>query len=97
MANLQPSGSRVPNAWSIKLTFSLTVTFYLTKTENRTKKWLKNSSHTIVLTKGTIFAKKCFAKKSADISKVNVVLVLQGIFSETTYVCTYAPNFKFLA
>ena len=32
--------------------------FYLTKTENRTKKSL-NSSHTIALSKGTILAKKC--------------------------------------
>ena len=38
MANLQPSGRRVPDAWSIKLTFSLIITFYLTKTESRTKK-----------------------------------------------------------
>ena len=26
------------NAWSVKLTFSVIATFYLTKTENRTKK-----------------------------------------------------------
>ena len=32
---LQPSGSRAPNAWSIKLTFSLIVDFFLTKPENR--------------------------------------------------------------
>ena len=36
MANLEQSGSLIPNAWSIILIFSLTV--YLTKTENRTKK-----------------------------------------------------------
>ena len=40
MANLQPSGSRIPDAWPIKLTFSLTIAFYLTKTEGRTKKSL---------------------------------------------------------
>ena len=34
------------NAWSVKVTFSLTVTFYLTKTENRTnKKSLTQPSH----------------------------------------------------
>ena len=40
MANLQPSQSRIPDAWSIKLTFSIITTFYLTITENRTKKSL---------------------------------------------------------
>ena len=37
MANLEQSGSRIPDAWSVNLMFSLIVTFYLTKTENRTK------------------------------------------------------------
>ena len=36
MANLQPSRSRIPDAWSTKLTSSLTITFSLTKTENST-------------------------------------------------------------
>ena len=36
MANLQPSRSRIPGARSIVLTFSSTITFYLTKNENRT-------------------------------------------------------------
>ena len=40
MADLEQSGSRIPNAQSVKLTFSLTVTFRLTETENRTKKSL---------------------------------------------------------
>ena len=40
MVNLEQSGSRVPDAWSVKLTFSLIATFYLTKTGNRTKKSL---------------------------------------------------------
>ena len=38
MVNLQLSASRIPNGWSIKFTFSLLVTFYLTEHENRTKK-----------------------------------------------------------
>ena len=38
-----------------------------------------------------------FCQKNADISKIKKVLVLKGIFSETTYLCTYAPNFEFLA
>ena len=37
MANLEPSGSQ-PGAWYAKLTFSLAVILYLTKTANRTKK-----------------------------------------------------------
>ena len=37
MATLEQSGSRIPDAESAKLIFSLTVTFCLTKTENRTK------------------------------------------------------------
>ena len=40
MANLEQSGNRIPDAQPVKLTFSLTVTFYLTKTENRTQKSL---------------------------------------------------------
>ena len=37
MANLEQFGSRIPDAESVKLIFSLIVTFYITKTENRTK------------------------------------------------------------
>ena len=40
MANLEQSGSWILDAWSVKLTFSLIVTFYITITENRTKKSL---------------------------------------------------------
>ena len=36
MVNLQPSESRIPDTWFMKLTFSLIVTFYLTKHKNRT-------------------------------------------------------------
>ena len=35
--------------------------------------------------------------KNAEIIKINRALVLKGIFSEIKYVCTYVPNFKFLA
>ena len=38
IANLELSESRIPDAWSVKLIFSLKETFYLTKTENRIKK-----------------------------------------------------------
>ena len=43
--NLEQSGNRIPNAQSLKLIFSLIVTFYLTKTENGTKKSLTQLSH----------------------------------------------------
>ena len=43
MAKLELSGSWILDAQSVKLTFSLIVTFYLTKTENRIKKSLRNS------------------------------------------------------
>ena len=33
MTNLEQSGSWIPDAWSVKLTFSLTVTFYIIKTK----------------------------------------------------------------
>ena len=36
-------------------------------------------------------------EKCADISKIKKALVLKGIFSESTYVCTYVSNFKFVA
>ena len=57
MANLQPSGSRLPDTSSIKLKFSLKVTFYSTEPENETKS-LKDSFYTIALSFYTIFAKK---------------------------------------
>ena len=37
MVNLEQSGNQIPKAESVKLIFSLIVTVYLTKTENRTK------------------------------------------------------------
>ena len=33
MTNLEQSGSWIPDVWSVKVSFSLIVTFYLTKTE----------------------------------------------------------------
>ena len=54
-------------------------------------KILLHSSHTIALSKGTIFAKNCwfFAKKYADISKINGFLVLKGKFCKTKYVSVF--------
>ena len=87
-ANLQASWSQVPDARSIKLRFSLIVTCYLTKLKSGIKKSLTDSCHTIVLSKGAIFAKK----KNDDISKSKGVLVHKDVFSDTKHV--YAPNFK---
>ena len=39
------TGSRIPDTWSVKHTFSLIVPFYVTKTENRTKKSLTQLSY----------------------------------------------------
>ena len=70
MANLEQSGSRIPDAWSVKVAFLLTAIFYFknwkTELEN-----LKCSSPTIAFSKGTIIDKKCwFLQKNADISKI---------------------------
>ena len=45
MWNLEQSGNRIPDIYSSKFTFSLIVTFYLTKNENRSKKSLAQLSH----------------------------------------------------
>ena len=44
MADLEPSRSEIPDTNSVKLTFSLKVTFYLTKTETKTIKSLTQLS-----------------------------------------------------
>ena len=66
LTDLEQSGSRIPSAWSVKLTFPLIVTFYPTKTENKTEKSLKQFSD--------------FLQKNADISKIKEVLVLNFFF-----------------
>ena len=43
--NLEQSESRIPDVQSVKRMFSLTTTFYLTKTENRTNKSLTQLSY----------------------------------------------------
>ena len=44
-ANLEQYSSWIQEAWPVILTFSLIVTFYLTKTENRTKKYVTQPSY----------------------------------------------------
>ena len=77
MANLKQSRRRIPDEWSVELT----LTFYLTKNENRTKHFW-HTSHTTALSKGTVFAKKCwlFAKGMPTSAKLMGVLVLRSIF-----------------
>ena len=77
----QSGAIRKPDSGHIvcKLIFSLEITFYLTKVENRTK--LSHSSHTITLNKGTTFAKKCWffaKKKNAGMSKIKKALALKA-------------------
>ena len=90
MVNSEQSGSRIPDGYSAKLTFSIIVIFYPAKTENRPKN-LQHNSHTIALSKGTVFTRKCCflqqQQKNADNSKIKKALVLKAIFSETSYVC----------
>ena len=65
MTNLELSGSRIRDALSVIFPFSLMVTFYLTKTESRTKDlqlalilllWVK----LLFLPKNDVFCKKCW-------------------------------------
>ena len=59
MVNLEQTKSRIPDAWSVKLTFPLRVTFYFTKTEKKNKlKDIYLSSHITASSKGTILDKK---------------------------------------
>ena len=63
--NLKQSGSRIPDAYSVKFIFLLIVTFYLTETENRTKKSLTQllqhcfEKRCYFGQKTLIFSKKC--------------------------------------
>ena len=59
--------------------FPSTVTFYITKTENKTRrvKVLFWSNKTDIL------------QINADISKIKKALVLKGIFSEATFACVH--------
>ena len=45
MATMEQSRSRILDVYSVKLTFSLEVTFYLTKTENRAEKSVTQLLH----------------------------------------------------
>ena len=73
MTNLERSGSRILDEWSVKLTFSFIVTFYLTKTENRTKKSL--TALTLML-----WVKVLFLSKIADFLKKKMRALGQKVY-----------------
>ena len=71
---------------SMKLTFSLIITLYLTKPENKTSKISNTALILLLWVKVLLFLKNAdFLQKSADISKIKDLLVLRYIFSETKY------------
>ena len=72
MVNFEQLGRRIPHGSSVKLIFLLTVTFYLAKTDNRSKK---------SLTEFLNLAKNAdILLKNANISKIKSALVLNYIF-----------------
>ena len=89
MIDLEQSGTPIPNAWSMVSTFSLIATFYPTKIENRTnKESLTGLSYYYFEQRCDLCQKMLmFLQKIADISKIKKVLVQEGIFSKTTYLC----------
>ena len=99
MANLEQSRGRIPDAQSVKFTFSLTAAFYLTKIENRTKKSLTQLSHYcfelwchFCKKKMLIFCKKMLTSAKPRGSwywKLYFLKLYMGVW-------TYVPNFKFL-
>ena len=70
-----------------KTFFSLIVTFYRTKTENKNKKSLNTA--VILLLWVYYFWQKIliFCIKYADICKIKKVMEVKSIFSKTTYMC----------
>ena len=91
-AKLEQYGSRSPDRQSVKLTFLLKVTFYLIKTDNRTNK-ISNSSNTIALSKGTIFAKNddFLQRKMLISAKLRGTSYLKVSFLKL-HMCVYLPS-----
>ena len=86
--------SRIPDAWSVKI-----IVLLIVKTENRTKKSLTQLSY-YCFEKRYYFCQKnanLLLKKITDMSEIMRLLVLKDIFFKTRFVCSYVPNFKFLA
>ena len=77
LANLEHSKGRIPDTESAKVMFSGKVTFFLTKTENRT-----NTALTLLLWVKVYFWTKnaIFLLKNADISKIKDIKALKVYF-----------------
>ena len=74
MTNLEQSGGWIPDAWSVKPKFSLIVTFYLTKTENRSEK--SNTALILLLS-----VKVLFLPKNADfLLKILCIYIFRHYF-----------------
>ena len=84
--NLEQSGSQIQDAQSLRLMFSLTVTIYLTKSENRDRK-ISNTALELFFEVRVLFWPKNvdFLQTNSDI-RIKRALALKGIFSETAYV-----------
>ena len=79
MPKLEQPGRWIPDARSIKRTFSKTVTFYFTKIENSIKQFL-TALILLIRVKVLFLTKKCYffcKKENADISKIKGILVLR--------------------
>ena len=76
-----------------KFTFSLIITFYLTKIENGTKTYLKQLSHNSFEKRYHFCQKSWYFEKNAGISNIKRILALKLIFSKMTYVCVLTDQF----
>ena len=85
MANLEQSGSRIPDTLFVKLTLTLEVTFCLPKLKN-----FKHRLHTIALSKGTIFAKKCWF----FFKKMLLSAILRGSWHWQVYFLKFLKLYK---
>ena len=90
---MEQSESRIQDVWSLILLFSLTVTFYLTKTGNRTK----TSLMLYISVKAPFLPKNadCF-QKIADISRIKGILVLFNILFKGTLIQISKPSNTFV-
>ena len=82
ISNLQPSGSWIPDAWSIKL-------ILINSNLLSYKTWKQNQkiSYTALILLLWVKVMVIFLQKNTDIGKIKGILVLESILSKTTYVC----------
>ena len=87
MTNFRSSKSRIPDACSVKFTFSLKINLDRTKTKHRSKRSLTQLSYYLFELRTNFLQKADFLQKNAASPKWRGVLVLRGIYSGTKYVC----------